>query len=68
MKKLSLVVLFAMVFFAACNEKKENAETQTETVSEPAAADKPTSIKVGSDGVEFSDSKTEIEISTDKKD
>lgn len=76
MKKLSLIGLFALVVLAACNEKKETPDVTVETtntteaapVAEPTPAaeeEKGTSIKVGSDGVEYSDKNTEIEISND---
>lgn len=76
MKKLSLMGLFALVVLAACNEKKESPEVETvetpvETPAETAPAaeeEKETTIKIGSDGVEYSDKNTEIEISSDKKD
>ena len=76
MKKISLMGLFALVVLAACNEKKESPEVETvETpVETPAEAtpvaeeEKETTLKIGSDGVEYSDKNTEIEISSDKKD
>jgi predicted small lipoprotein YifL len=76
MKKLSLMLLFTLVTITACGEKKETPTpvtpeaTPVETPAEPepvAEEKKGTTIKIGSDGVEYSDKNTEIEISTDKK-
>ena len=62
---------------AACNEKKETPMPEAETVETPvetpvetvpaAEEEKGTTIKIGSDGVEYSDKNTEVEISSDKK-
>jgi len=82
MKKLSLMGLFALMVLAACNEKKETPMPEAETVETPVATpaevapaeptpaakeEKGTTIKISSDGVQYSDKNTEVEISSDKK-
>ena len=67
-----LVVLSSVVLFS-CNEKKEEqipVEPTIETAPEPVATpeskeENGTSIKVSSDGFEYSDDKTKVEVSKD---
>jgi hypothetical protein len=77
MKKLSLAVsTLAILFFVSCKEEpkepvvNEITIEQTKidsTTTDPAEAkeDEGTKIKLSSDGVEYSDGKTEVEVSKD---
>lgn len=73
MKKLSLAVsALAILFFVSCKEEVKEQPVneitiEQTTVDSTAAApeEEGTKIKVNSDGVEYSDGKTEVEVSKD---
>lgn len=73
MKKLSLLMsAFTLLLFVSCKEEPKeepmNEVTTEQTSSDSTVAateEESTKIKVSSDGVEYSDGKTEVEVSTD---
>ena len=77
MKKLSLAVsALSIMFFVSCKEEPKEPvvneitieqTTIDSTTTAPAEVkeDEGTKIKVSSDGVEYSDGKTEVEVSKD---
>ena len=70
MKKLSLLVsAFTLLLFVSCKEEAKeepmNEVATEQTPSDSTAAEEGTKIKVSSDGVEYSDGNTEVEVSTD---
>ena len=70
MKKLSLLVsAFTLLLFISCKEEAKeepmNEVATEQTPSDSTATEEGTKIKVSSDGVEYSDGNTEVEVSTD---
>jgi len=75
MKKLSLAVsALAILFFVSCKEEVKEQPvneitieqtTVDSTAAAPEEEEEGTKIKVNSDGVKYSDGKTEVEVSKD---
>ena len=74
MKKLSLAITaLSIMFFVSCKEEQTEPTTVNETTINQTVVDSTTTapeeegtkIKVNSDGVEYSDGKTEVEVSKD---
>ena len=74
MKKLNLAVsALAIMFFVSCKEEQTEPTTVNETTINQTVVDSTTTapeeegtkIKVNSDGVEYSDGNTEVEVNKD---
>ena len=75
MKKLSLAITaFTMLFFISCKEEAKEPVVNEITIEQPAAdstavapakEEEGTKLKVNSEGVEYSDGKTSVEVSKD---
>ena len=73
MKKLSLAVsALAIMFFVSCKEEQKEPVVNEITIEQTtvdsttiAPEEEGTKIKVNSDGVEYSDGKTEVEVTKD---
>lgn len=73
MKKLNLAVsALAIMFLVSCKEEQKEPTVNEITIEQTtidsttiAPEEEGTKIKVNSDGVEYSDGKTEVEVSKD---